>query len=114
MELEAERKYEERQEEEEVTEELKRFMMQEMTRGFSLFEEAQDPNVEWYRKVAAAVQNAVQCYCAICDNKRRATTQTSLDRFFKRVDRIESSKEPEPVPSKSGVSEIATCPVSYC
>ena len=70
MELEAQRKDEERQEEEEVTEELKRFMMQEMTRGFSLFEEAQDPNVEWYRKVAAAVQNAVQCYCVIYDEKK--------------------------------------------
>ncbi|XP_060154126.1 protein FAM162A isoform X1 [Globicephala melas] len=111
MELEAERKYEERQEEEEVTEKLKRFMMKEMTRGFSLFEEAQDPNVEWYRKVAAAVQNAVQCYCVIYD-KKRATTQTSLDCFFKRVDRIESSKEPEPVPSMSGMSEIAACPPS--
>ena len=40
MELEAQRKDEERQEEEEVTEELKRFVMQEMARGFSLFEEA--------------------------------------------------------------------------
>ena len=30
--------------------------------------------------------------------------------FFKRVDRFESSKEPEPVPSTSGVSEIAACP----
>ena len=39
QELEAQRKDEERQEEE-VTEEPKRFMMQEMARGFSLFEEA--------------------------------------------------------------------------
>ena len=39
MELEAQRKEEERQEEE-ITEELKRFMMQEMARGFSLSEEA--------------------------------------------------------------------------
>ena len=44
--------------------------------------------------------------------QKRATTQTSLDRFLKRVDRIESSKEPEPVPSASGVSEIAACPPS--
>ena len=29
--------------------------------------------------------------------------------FFKKVDRTESSKEPEPVPSTSGVSEIAAC-----
>ena len=30
--------------------------------------------------------------------------------FFKRVDRIESSKEQEHVPSMSGMSEIAACP----
>ena len=76
MELEAQRKDEERQEEEEVTEELKRFTTQEMARGFSLFEEAllvfeaQDPNIEWYTKVAAAVQNAIQCYHVIYDEKR--------------------------------------------
>ena len=65
MELEAQRKDEERQEEEEVTEEPKRFTTQEMAREFSLFEEAllvfeaQEPNAEWYTKVAAAVQNAI-------------------------------------------------------
>ena len=37
---------------------------------------------------------------------------TPLDCFFRRVDRIESSKEPEPVPSTSGVSDIAACPPS--
>ena len=117
-ELEAQRKDKERQEEEEVTEELKRFTMQEMARGFSLFEEAlvdfeaQDLNVERYTKVAAAVQNAIQCYRVIYDKRKRATTQTSLDHFFKRVDRLESSKEPEPVPSTSGVREIAACPPS--
>ena len=40
MELEAQRKDQERQEEEEVTEEPKRFTTQEMAREFSLFEEA--------------------------------------------------------------------------
>ena len=91
-------------------------MTQEMARGFSLFEKAllvfevQDPNVEQYMKVAAAFQKAIQCYRVIYDEKKKkATTQTSLDRFFKRVDRIESSKEPEPVLSTSGVSEIAAC-----
>ena len=89
-----------------------------MARGFSLFEEAllvfeaQDPNVEQCSKVAADVQNAIQCYHVIYDEKKKATTQTSLDHFFKRVDRIESSKEPEPVPSMSGMSEIAACPPS--
>ena len=113
----AQRKDEERQEEE-VTEELKRFMMQKMARGFSLFEEtllvfeAQDPNVERYTKVAAAVQNAIQCYHVIYDEKKKATTQTSLDCFFRRVDGLECSKEPEHVPSTSGVSEIEACPPS--
>ena len=104
MELEAQRKDKERQEEE-VTEESKRFTMQEMARGFSLSEEAllvfeaQDPKVERHTKVAVAVQYAIQCYHVIYDEKKRATTQITLDHFFKRVDRIESSKEPEPVPS---------------
>ena len=90
----------------------------EMVRGFSLFEEAplvfeaQDLNLERYTKVATAVKNAIQCYHVIYDEKKRATTQTSLDHFFKRVDRIECSKEPEPVPSVSGVSESAACPPS--
>ena len=108
----------EQQEEEEVTEEPKRFMSQEMARGFSLFEEAllvfeaQDPNEEQYTKVAAAIQNVIQCYRVIYDKKERATTRTSLDHFFKRADRIESSKEPEPMPSMSRVSETAACPPS--
>ena len=114
---EAQRKHKEQQEEE-VTEEPQRFMLQEMARGMSLFEEAllvfeaQDPNIERYTKVAAAVQNSIQCYRVIYDEKKRATTQTSLDGFVKRVDRIESSKEPEPVPSMSGVSGFAACPPS--
>ena len=50
--------------------------MQEMARRFSLFEEvllvfeAQDPNAEQYTEVAAAVQNAVQCYRVIYDEKK--------------------------------------------
>ena len=89
-----------------------------MARGFSFYEEAslvfeaQDLNIEQHMKVAAAVQNAIQHHHVICDEKKRATTQTSLDSFFKKVDRIESSKEPEPVPSTSGMNEIAVCPPS--
>ena len=48
-----------------------------------------------------------QAQDVIYDEKKRATLQTSVNRFFKTVDRIESSKEPEPVPSVAGVSEIA-------
>ena len=68
----------ERQEEAKVTEELKRFTMQETARAFSLFEEAQlafearHPNVEQYTKVAAAVQNAIQCYSVTYDKKTKS------------------------------------------
>ena len=31
--------------------------------------EAKHPNIDWYTKVAAAIQNAVQCYRVICDEK---------------------------------------------
>ena len=54
--------------EEEVTEEPKRFTTQGTARGFSLFEEAllvseaQNLNVEQYTKVAAAVQNVLPCH----------------------------------------------------
>ena len=47
-----------------------------MTRGFSVFEaallafEAQVANIKQYRKVAAAVQNAIQCYHIICDESK--------------------------------------------
>ncbi|KAF5889018.1 tigger transposable element-derived protein 1-like isoform X1, partial [Clarias magur] len=77
MELEAQRQEEERLEEDNVMEQPKRFTKQEMARGFSLFEkalsvfEAQDPNVERYTKMAAAVQNAIQCYRSIYEEKKR-------------------------------------------
>ena len=46
--------------EKEVTEEPKSFTLQEMARVFSLFEEALlDPNLEWYTKIAADIQNAI-------------------------------------------------------
>ena len=50
--------------------------MQEMARGLFSSEEAllvfeaQDANIEWDTKVAAAVQNAIQCYCVIYDEKK--------------------------------------------
>ena len=76
MEFEVQRMDQQRQEEE-VIEELKRFRIQEMTRGFSFFEEAllvveaQDQNIEWYMKVAAATQNAIQCYMSSKMRKKK-------------------------------------------
>ena len=79
-------------------------------RGAASLFQAQDPDIERPTKAAAAVQNAVPCCPVTCHEKKRAPIQTTLDRFFKRVDRTESGKEPEPVPSASGVSEAAACP----
>ncbi|XP_043291812.1 tigger transposable element-derived protein 1-like isoform X1 [Cervus canadensis] len=118
MELEAQRKDEERQEEEERSEELKRFTMQDMARGFSLFEEAlfileaQDPNVERYTKVEAAVQNAIQCYRVIYDEKKRATAQTSLDRLLKREMELPAPcwQGARTCASTSGLSDVTARP----
>lgn len=88
-----------------------------MVRGFSLFEkalvviEAQDWNVQWYTKALALVQMQFCCTTSsVMRKKKRATIQTSLDHFYKRAHRTESSKEPEPVPSTLGMRETATCP----
>ena len=74
--------------------------------------EAQDPNVEQYTKVAAVVQNAILCYHVIYDQKRVLLPRHHWIIFFKKVNRTESRKEPEPGPSRSGMSETAACPPS--
>ena len=71
-----------------TAEERKRFMTQEMAKGVSLFEEAllvfeaQDPNVERYMKIAAAVQNAIQCYCVIYDEEKKNYYPDITGSFF--------------------------------
>ena len=73
-------------------------------KGFSLFEEALlffeawDPDVIWNMKLAATIQNSIQCYHVIYDDKKEV-----LDRFSKRVGsvgRIESSREPGQCPQR--------------
>ena len=50
--------------------------------------EAQDVNLEWYRKVAGVVQKAAQCCGIISDvmkkKRERGTMQTSLDHLFQK------------------------------
>ena len=60
-------------------------------------------------KVKVAIQNAIQYDPVIYDEKKRATIQTPLNWFFKRVHRIKAIKEPETVPSMSRVGEIVAC-----
>ena len=113
MELEAQRKDDERQEEE-ATKTLKRFTTQKngteaLIQEALLVFEAQDPNIEQDTKVAQPFRTQSSVTSSAMMRKKRARTQTSLDCFLKRGGRIESSKEPEPEPSTSVVSEAAVC-----
>ena len=94
--------------------------MQVMASGFSLFEEALldfeagDPNIEWYTKLAAAFKNAIWCYCVIYDDKKKKKDLLSRHHWiivFKRVDRIDFSKEgTRKCAIMSVMAEIAACP----
>ena len=62
----------------------------------------------------AAIKNAILCYCVIYD-KEKKNYYPYISHWivlFKTDDRIDSSEEPEPVPSTSGVSETAACSLS--
>ena len=118
MELEVQRKDEERQEEK-LAEELKRFSMQKLSRRFSLFEggtlifEAKDPNVEWHRKVTAAFQNVIHCSCVIYDEKKKKQNLVSR-RYWIVFSRgwMELNPARNSVPSTSGMVETSACPPS--
>ena len=45
--------------------------------------EAQDVNIERYTRVAAAVQNAIQCYCVIYDDKKKSYYPDITGSIFK-------------------------------
>ena len=79
-----------------------RFTTQKVARGFSLFEEAllifetQDPYVEWLMKVNSAFR--MQSSATMSPMMTKNELLPSYHLFFKRVDRIQCSKEPEPMP----------------
>ena len=113
------RKDKERQEEE-VAEEPKRFTTQEMAGG--VFFTWGGTVSFWDTRPKCGTVHEGCSGCSECnpalpwhlwwEKKKKATTQTSLNHFFKRVERIVSNKEPEPVPSTSGMSDTSTCPLS--
>ena len=81
--------------------------------GGTISFETQDLNLERYTMVAAAVQNAIQRYRVIYDEGKRATTQMSWNHYFsRRKIELKPAKEPGTVPSASGMSDIAACPLS--
>ena len=49
----------------------------------------------------------IECHCVVYDEKKRDTTQTTVDHFSNRDDRIKSSKVSEPVPSMVSKYKIA-------
>ena len=117
MELEAQGKDEERQEEKEVTEEPKRFTTQEIAMGFSVFEQAFSfwgSGLEHWMLHEDGSSHS-ECNPIVLRHLWWESESYYPDIwivFFKRVDRTKPSKEPGPVPSTSGVSEIAACPPS--
>ncbi|XP_042230822.1 tigger transposable element-derived protein 1-like [Homarus americanus] len=77
MELESDRVQEEVAEEEQEAEEPKKFNSKQLDEDFSMIEKAlasfepQDPNIERFTKVCAAVHNAIACYKIIYEEKKR-------------------------------------------
>ena len=68
-------------------------------------------NAERYMKVAAAVQ--IKSSTTMMRKKKiKLLPRHQWIIYFRKVDKVESSKEPEAVPSASGVREIAARPLS--
>ena len=92
-----------------------------MTRGFSFFEEAllvveaQDQNIEWYMKVAAATQNAIQCYMSSKMRKKKKKKMLLRNHWiiFPRGQMELNLGRNHSVPSMSDVSKFAVCPSSH-
>uniref|UniRef100_A0AAQ5X1R0 HTH CENPB-type domain-containing protein n=1 Tax=Amphiprion ocellaris TaxID=80972 RepID=A0AAQ5X1R0_AMPOC len=105
MELEAQQRVEE-EEEDETPVPMKKFETKLLAEGFSLIDKAialfeqQDPNIERCTKVANQMNDAIQCYRIIYDEKKKKTVQSSLDRFFRPVSTT-PSKEDTRQPSSS-------------
>jgi len=88
MELEDLRKEDSFSEEQEEHEQSKQFETKKMAECLNMIEnglsgfEAQDPDAERFAKVSKAVNDAIECYSIIYEEKRRATRQTTLHQYF--------------------------------
>ncbi|KAK4303436.1 hypothetical protein Pmani_024543 [Petrolisthes manimaculis] len=108
-ELEKRRKEVEEVEEEKVEMPTKHFQTKLMAQAFALVDEAleifesQDLNEERHTKASSAVHDALKGYSVIYEEKRNAVTQSSLHRFFKRVNKRKETVQStsQPVPSTS-------------
>ncbi|XP_067945123.1 tigger transposable element-derived protein 1-like [Watersipora subatra] len=111
MKLEAQQRVEEVEEETPVP--MKNIEIKILAEQFSLIDKAialfelQDPNIERCTKVANQLNNTIQCYRIIFDEKNEKTVQSSLDRFFWPVFSKSSKKDTHQPSSSSyiGVTE---------
>lgn len=93
--------------EEEEEPEPKRFTTKVLAEAFRMVEEAmsmiegQDPNSARFTKVYRSVTDAMRCYKEIYEEKKKASVQSSLDSYIKKVERTPSQ---DPVPSTSTAS----------
>ncbi|XP_054569450.1 tigger transposable element-derived protein 1-like [Eptesicus fuscus] len=88
------------EEEDTPTPELRRFTSKELAGAFAMIEdalarfEAQDPNSDRYTKVARGVMDSLRCYKEIWEDKKKVSFQTSLERYFKKVERPATDSVP--------------------
>ena len=113
MELEEQQRLQFEEEKEEEPVPIKKFETKLLASAFSKFEEGlqllegQDPNVERFLKVQSTIQDALNCYHLIYDEKKRKTTQTSINSYFSRSSTPVADVSPDSIelPSTSDIQE---------
>ena len=96
------------EEEEEIeTPEPKKFTTAGLARSLKHIEEAlagfeeEDPNMARYLRASRGVLDSVRCYREILEERKKASFQTNISQFFKKVERPVAN----PVPSTSAASD---------
>ncbi|KAK1327371.1 hypothetical protein QTO34_014991 [Cnephaeus nilssonii] len=102
------------EEEDTPTPEPRRFTSKELAGAFAMIEDAlarfaaQDPNSDRYTKVARGVMDSLRCYKEIWEDTKKVSFQTSLEHYYKKVERPTT----DPVPSTSCASPDSPDPGS--
>lgn len=97
----------EAEEEVEEVEEPRHFNTQEMALAFCEIESAMarfekiDPNSSRFLKANKGIDETLACYRQIYEEKKKATIQSSLNKFVRKVERSAMSISPQPSTSKA-------------
>ncbi|KAK1327403.1 hypothetical protein QTO34_014194 [Cnephaeus nilssonii] len=81
------------EEEDTPTPEPRRFTSRELAGAFAMIGDAlarfkaQDPNSDRYTKAARGVMDSLRCYKEIWENKKKVSFQSSLEHYYKKVER---------------------------